>query len=87
MLFLDDDDCIECDSILEALEEIDDEADSFGIDFVKNGDPDTAKKFSVYKTPGERVSMLGWHFPYKVTGFRGLFRGGQVPCSFTALLS
>ena len=39
----DDDECIECDAILESLEEIDDEADSFGIDFVKNNDPHAAR--------------------------------------------
>lgn len=33
--FTDDDDCPECEEILEELEEIDGEADLFGIDFVK----------------------------------------------------
>ena len=39
----DDDECIECDELLESLEEIDDEADSFGIDFVKKNDPHAAR--------------------------------------------
>ena len=30
LLFSDDDDCVECEVVLEALEEIDDEADLFG---------------------------------------------------------
>ena len=30
LLFSDDDDCVECEVVLEALEEIDDEADIFG---------------------------------------------------------
>ena len=47
----DDEDCIECESILEVLELIDDEADSFGIDFVKNDEPQTAKIYNVYKVP------------------------------------
>lgn len=36
---------------MEVLELIDDEADSFGIDFVKNDDPQTAKLYNVYKVP------------------------------------
>ncbi len=37
--------------ILESLETIDDEADLYGIDFVKNDDPDAAKHYHVYNTP------------------------------------
>ena len=47
----DDDECIECDAILESLEEIDDEADTFGIDFVKNNDPHAARQYNIYNTP------------------------------------
>jgi hypothetical protein len=41
---LDDEECVECDSILEQLENIDDEADEFGINFVKNKDPHAARQ-------------------------------------------
>ena len=47
----DDDECIECDAILESLEEIDDEADTFGIDFVKNNDAHAARQYNIYNTP------------------------------------
>lgn len=50
-VFFYDEDCNECESILEALEEIDDEADEYGIDFVKNDDPRTAKQYDIYNTP------------------------------------
>ena len=49
--YSDDDECIECDAILESLEEIDDEADTFGIDFVKNNDPHAARQYNIYNTP------------------------------------
>ena len=38
-----DDECVECELILEQLENIDDEADLYGIDFVKNDDPHAAR--------------------------------------------
>ena len=41
---LDDEECVECDAILEQLENIDDEADEFGINFVKNKDPHAARQ-------------------------------------------
>ena len=48
----DDEDCLECESVLEALEEIDDEADMYGIDFVKSDDEHTAKTVGgVFSTP------------------------------------
>merc|ERR1712156_475131 len=50
-VFFYDDECIECDAILESLEEIDDEADTFGIDFVKNNDPHAARRYNIYNTP------------------------------------
>ena len=49
--YSDDDECIECDAILESLEEIDDEADTYGIDFVKNNDPHAARQYNIYNTP------------------------------------
>ena len=48
----DDEDCLECEAVLEALEEIDDEADMYGIDFVKSDDEHTAKTVGgVFSTP------------------------------------
>ncbi|XP_046651298.1 uncharacterized protein LOC124342369 isoform X3 [Daphnia pulicaria] len=47
----DDNDCSECNSVLTELENIDDEADKFGIDFVKINDEETAKKFGIVHTP------------------------------------
>ncbi len=46
--FLDDEECVECDSILEQLENIDDEADEFGINFVKNKDPHAARQTNFF---------------------------------------
>jgi DNA-binding FrmR family transcriptional regulator len=46
--FLDDDECVECDAILEQLENIDDEADEFGINFVKNDDPHAARHDTLF---------------------------------------
>ena len=50
-LFADDEDCQECEVILESLENIDDEADLYGIDFVKSDEPATAKHYHIYNTP------------------------------------
>jgi len=50
-VFFYDDECIECDSILEQLENIDDEVDQYGIDFVKNDDPHAARQYNIYNTP------------------------------------
>jgi len=50
-VFFYDDECIECEAILEQLENIDDEADIYGIDFVKNNDPHAAKQYNIYNTP------------------------------------
>ena len=38
-------------AILEELETVDDEADAFGIDFVKNKDPHAARQYNIYNTP------------------------------------
>lgn len=51
VLFIDDDDCAECEEILEDLEEIDGEADMFGIDFVKIASVEAAKKYEIVNIP------------------------------------
>lgn len=48
---VDDEDCPECDEILEALEKIDGEADLFGIDFVKVASAEAAEKFGILNIP------------------------------------
>jgi len=50
-VFFYDDECVECEAILEELETVDDEADSYGIDFVKNNDPHAARQYNIYNTP------------------------------------
>lgn len=47
----DEDDCIECEEILEELEQIDGEADMFGIDFVKIASHEAAAKYEVSSIP------------------------------------
>lgn len=47
----DDEDCAECEEILEELEEIDGEADMFGIDFVKIASVEAAKRYEVVNIP------------------------------------
>lgn len=44
-------DCKQCDKVLEELENIDDEADSAGIDFVKIDDKDFARQMGVFALP------------------------------------
>ncbi|KAL9914159.1 hulk isoform 4-T4 [Glossina fuscipes fuscipes] len=51
VVFFYDEDCAECEEILEELEEIDGEADMFGIDFVKIASIDAAKKYDVVNIP------------------------------------
>ncbi|KAL9919630.1 uncharacterized protein LOC119636698 isoform X8 [Glossina fuscipes] len=51
VVFFYDEDCAECEEILEELEEIDGEADMFGIDFVKIASVDAAKKYDVVNIP------------------------------------
>ena len=48
---LDDEDCNECEDILEELEQIDGEADMFGIDFVKIASVTAAHKYEVTTIP------------------------------------
>ncbi|XP_076227212.1 hulk isoform X2 [Nomia melanderi] len=50
-VFFYDEDCPECDEIMEALEKIDGEADLFGIDFVKVNGPDAAEKYGILNVP------------------------------------
>ncbi|XP_037956559.1 uncharacterized protein LOC119686146 isoform X3 [Teleopsis dalmanni] len=51
VVFFYDEDCAECEEILEELEEIDGEADMFGIDFVKIASTEAAKKYEVVNIP------------------------------------
>jgi len=51
LYFLDDEDCPECDEIMEALEKIDGEADLFGIDFVKISSSEAAEKYGILNVP------------------------------------
>ncbi|XP_054267310.1 uncharacterized protein LOC128989443 [Macrosteles quadrilineatus] len=51
VFFLDDEDCPECDEILEELEMIDDEADLYGIDMVKISDPEASARYNIIHTP------------------------------------
>lgn len=50
-LIPDEDDCPECEEILEQLEEIDGEADLFGIDFVKINSPTAAAEHGLHSLP------------------------------------
>lgn len=50
-VFINEDDCYECEQVLQELENIDDEVDMFGIDFVKINDPDAAQRFNIIHTP------------------------------------
>lgn len=51
VILSDDDDCAECEEILEELEQIDGEADMFGIDFVKIASVEAAQKYEVNSIP------------------------------------
>lgn len=62
-VLLDDTDCNECEEILEELEQIDGEADMFGIDFVKIASAEAARKYEVTSIPSlvyfrKQVPML-----------------------------
>lgn len=46
-----DNDCIECESVLEELEKIDGEADLFGIDFVKIASVEAAQNYGILNIP------------------------------------
>ncbi|XP_068631274.1 uncharacterized protein hlk [Battus philenor] len=63
VFFYDDEDCPECEEILEALEQIDGEVDQYGIDFVKIASLEAAAKHNVVNIPSlvyfrKRVPML-----------------------------
>ncbi|KAG8290094.1 hypothetical protein J6590_031195 [Homalodisca vitripennis] len=63
VFFYDDDDCPECEEILEELEMIDDEADLYGIDMVKISDQEAAARYNIIHTPAlvyfrKRVPLL-----------------------------
>ncbi|KAL4706802.1 hypothetical protein ACJJTC_018183 [Scirpophaga incertulas] len=63
VFFYDDEDCPECEEILESLEQIDGEVDQFGIDFVKISSPEAAAKYNVVNIPSlvyfrKQVPML-----------------------------
>ncbi|RZF41690.1 hypothetical protein LSTR_LSTR011625 [Laodelphax striatellus] len=62
-VFFYDEECPECEDILEELEVIDGEADLFGIDMVKISDPEAATKYNIVNTPSlvyfrKRVPLL-----------------------------
>ncbi|CAO1323981.1 unnamed protein product [Diamesa tonsa] len=81
-VFFYDEDCNECEEILEALENIDGEADMFGIDFVKIASVEAARKYEVTNIP----SLVYFRFVYKDlhnflhhTNVNELFFSKQVP--------
>lgn len=51
LYYPDEEDCPECEEILEELEQIDGEADMFGIDFVKIASHEAAQKYEVNSIP------------------------------------
>ncbi|XP_061377515.1 uncharacterized protein LOC116766670 isoform X4 [Danaus plexippus] len=63
VFFYDEEDCPECQDILEALEQIDGEVDQYGIDFVKIASPEAAAAHNIINIPSlvyfrKRVPML-----------------------------
>ncbi|KAK7793468.1 hypothetical protein R5R35_013845 [Gryllus longicercus] len=62
-VFFYDEDCPECEEILESLEQIDGEADQYGVDMVKIDDPNAAAKYNIVNSPAlvyfrKRVPLL-----------------------------
>lgn len=51
MVFPDDEECDDCEEILEVLEQIDGEADLFGIDFVKIISEEATEKYEIINIP------------------------------------
>ena len=49
--FLDARSCVTCDTVLAELEKIDDDTDSFGVDFVKINDKRLAKNYGIKNFP------------------------------------
>ncbi|XP_039749496.1 uncharacterized protein LOC120626186 isoform X3 [Pararge aegeria] len=63
VFFYDEEDCPECQDILESLEQIDGEVDQFGIDFVKIASPEAAAAHNIINIPSlvyfrKRTPML-----------------------------
>lgn len=50
-MFIDTRSCHTCDKVLEELEKIDDDTDSFGVDFVKINDKRLAKHYGIKNFP------------------------------------
>ncbi|XP_023720449.1 uncharacterized protein LOC111871518 isoform X4 [Cryptotermes secundus] len=50
-VFFYDEDCPECDEILEHLEQIDGDADQYGVDMVKINQPGAAEKYNIINSP------------------------------------
>lgn len=60
--------CVTCDKVLEELEKIDDDTDTFGVDFVKINDKRLAKQYGITKFPAltyfrekEPIIYDGWY--------------------------
>lgn len=59
--------CVTCDKVLDELEKIDDDTDTFGVDFVKINDKRLAKQYGITKFPAltyfrekEPIIYDGW---------------------------
>lgn len=50
-IFVDARSCVTCDKVLAGLEQIDDDTDSFGVDFVKINDKRLAKQYGIKSFP------------------------------------
>ncbi|KAH8299820.1 hypothetical protein KR044_006425 [Drosophila immigrans] len=81
VVFFYDDDCSECEEILEELEEIDGEADMFGIDFVKIASVEAAKTYEIVNIPSlvyfRLVATLKYYLLILILIL--LFHSKQVP--------
>jgi hypothetical protein len=51
IIFIDARSCVTCDTVLAELEKIDDDTDSFGVDFVKINDKRLAKQYGIKNFP------------------------------------
>ena len=51
IFFVDARSCVTCDTVLAELEKIDDDTDSFGVDFVKINDKRFAKQYGIKNFP------------------------------------
>lgn len=66
ILLADDTDCPECEEILQELEEIDGEADMFGIDFVKITSQSAAQKYEIVNIPSLVYFRYGENVYWKI---------------------